>query len=432
MPLTEMFILLFLMILLFLIGMPIAFVLTSVGIAGILFLSGIPGLYQFAWQFWEKGGNFLYICIPLFIYIATVLGKGKVGYYIYDVAAKWLRRLPGGLGISTVGASAIFSALSGTSIATAATIGLIAYPEMSSRGYPKRITMGALSAGGGLGMLIPPSVPLIIYGAITGESIGKLFIAGIIPGIILASLYALLVVVRALRGDINVVEAPSTWGEKFGSIKRAFWGLALIPIVIGGMYLGYFTPTEAGAVGMVLAILVVMAIYRTMTLKGLFSTLMDSMRTSVMIYAILLGAALFSYTMTLYGIPAMVTDWVIHLKVSPLSIIFMLNLFFLLLGCFVDAISLMLITLPLAYPVVTALGFDGIWFGIVLMVNFNMAVETPPVGLNLYVLKGIAKDIPLSDIIMGVLPFYICEIAGLVIMILFPVLSLWLVRFMGG
>ena len=281
MPFTEVSILLFLMIFLFVIGMPIAFVLTSVGIAGILFLSGVPGLYQFAWQFWEKGGNFLYICIPLFIHIAIVLGKGKVGYYIYDVDAKWLRRLPGGLGISTIGASAIFSALSGTSIATAATIGLIAYPEMSSRGYPKRIIMGALSAGGGLGMLIPPSVPLIIYGAITGESIGKLFIAGIIPGIILAFLYCLLIAIRALRGDINVVEPPSSWSEKFGTIKKAFWGLALIPIVIGGMYVGDFTPTEAGAVGMVLTILVVMVIYRTMTLKGLFSTLMDAMRTSL-------------------------------------------------------------------------------------------------------------------------------------------------------
>jgi C4-dicarboxylate transporter DctM subunit len=422
------------MFFLFLIGMPIAFVLTSVGIMGILFNAGgdTNSLYQFAWQFWEKGGNFLFICIPLFIHIAIVLGKGNVGYYIYDVSAKWLRRLPGGLGISTVGASAVFSALSGTSIATAATIGLIAYPEMSSRGYPKRITMGALSAGGGLGMLIPPSVPLIIYGAITGESIGKLFIAGIIPGIILAFLYALLIALRAIRGEINVVEPPSSWQEKFGSIKRAFWGLTLIPIVIGGMYMGFFTPTEAGAVGMVLAIVVVMAIYRTLSLQGLFSTLMDAMRTSVMIYTILLGAALFSYMITLYGLPAMVTDWVIHLDISPLGIILMLNLFFLILGCFVDAVSLMLITLPLAYPVVQNLGFDGIWFGIVLMVNFNMAVETPPVGLNLYVLKGIAKDLPLADIIMGVLPFYICELLGLLIVILFPALSLWLPKFMGG
>ena len=431
MPVYEISSLLILLFFLFAMGMPIAFVLTAVGVVGILFQSGVPGLYQFAWQFWEKGGNFLYTCIPLFIYMAIILEKGNVGNYIYDVAAKWLRRLPGGLGISTIAAAAIFSALSGTSVATAATIGLVAYPEMTARGYPKKITMGALSAGGGLGMLIPPSVPLIIYGAITGESIGKLFMAGIIPGVLLALLYCLLIITRALRGDIKVVEPRSSWRERFESVKRAFWGLAIIPVIIGGMYVGWFTPTEAAAVGVALALIVSGLIYRTLKIRDMIPTLMEALTPSVMIYAILLGASLFNYMITLYGIPAMVTDWVINLGLHPLATIFMLNFLFLILGCFVDAVTLMLITLPLAYPVVTSLGFSGIWFGIVLMVNFNMAVETPPVGLNLYVLKGISKDITLSDIIRGVTPFYLCEIVGLILTILFPVLSLWLVRYMG-
>ena len=431
MPVYEISFLLILLFFLFAMGMPIAFVLTAVGVVGILFQSGVPGLYQFAWQFWEKGGNFLYTCIPLFIYMAIILEKGNVGNYIYDVAAKWLRRLPGGLGISTIAAAAIFSALSGTSVATAATIGLVAYPEMTTRGYPKKITMGALSAGGGLGMLIPPSVPLIIYGAITGESIGKLFMAGIIPGVLLALLYCLLIITRALRGDIKVVEPRSSWRERFESVKRAFWGLAIIPVIIGGMYVGWFTPTEAAAVGVALALIVSGLIYRTLKIRDMIPTLMEALTPSVMIYAILLGASLFNYMITLYGIPAMVTDWVINLGLHPLATIFMLNFLFLILGCFVDAVTLMLITLPLAYPVVTSLGFSGIWFGIVLMVNFNMAVETPPVGLNLYVLKGISKDITLSDIIRGVTPFYLCEIVGLILTILFPVLSLWLVRYMG-
>ncbi|RLB88220.1 MAG: C4-dicarboxylate ABC transporter permease, partial [Deltaproteobacteria bacterium] len=317
------------------------------------------------------------------------------------------------------------------SVATAATIGLVAYPEMTARGYPKKITMGALSAGGGLGMLIPPSVPLIIYGAITGESIGKLFMAGIIPGVLLALLYCLLIITRALRGDIKVVEPRSSWRERFESVKRAFWGLAIIPVIIGGMYVGWFTPTEAAAVGVALALIVSGLIYRTLKIRDMIPTLMEALTPSVMIYAILLGASLFNYMITLYGIPAMVTDWVINLGLHPLATIFMLNFLFLILGCFVDAVTLMLITLPLAYPVVTSLGFSGIWFGIVLMVNFNMAVETPPVGLNLYVLKGISKDITLSDIIRGVTPFYLCEIVGLILTILFPVLSLWLVRYMG-
>jgi len=431
MPVYEISFLLILLFFLFAMGMPIAFVLTAVGVVGILFQSGVPGLYQFAWQFWEKGGNFLYTCIPLFIYMAIILEKGNVGNYIYDVAAKWLRRLPGGLGISTIAAAAIFSALSGTSVATAATIGLVAYPEMTARGYPKKITMGALSAGGGLGMLIPPSVPLIIYGAITGESIGKLFMAGIIPGVLLALLYCLLIITRALRGDIKVVEPRSSWRERFESVKRAFWGLAIIPVIIGGMYVGWFTPTEAAAVGVALALIVSGLIYRTLKIRDMIPTLMEALTPSVMIYAILLGASLFNYMITLYGIPAVVTDWVINLGLHPLATIFMLNFLFLILGCFVDAVTLMLITLPLAYPVVTSLGFSGIWFGIVLMVNFNMAVETPPVGLNLYVLKGISKDISLSDIIRGVTPFYLCEIVGLILTILFPVLSLWLVRYMG-
>ena len=427
----EALLLLFIMLFLFVAGVPIAFVLTAVGLVGILFQRGMPGLYQFALQFWEGGSNFIFICIPLFIFMAVAMEKGKVGKLIFDVAAKWLRRLPGGLGISTIGASAVFAALSGTSVATAATVGLVAYPEMKARGYPKRITLGALSAGGGLGMLIPPSVPLIIYGALTGESIGKLFIAGIIPGIILALLYCLLIAIRAWRGDINVVEPPSTWREKFGSIKKAFWGLALIPVVIGGLYMGFFTPTEAGAVGMVLSLVVVTCIYRSLKIREIVPILGDTLRVSVMIFFLLLGAGLFSYVMALYGIPALVTDWVLHLNMPPIGIILMFNLFFLLLGCFVDGASLMVISLPLAYPVVTALGFDGVWFGIVLMVNINMAVETPPVGLNLYVLKGIARDISLADVTMGVVPFYMCEIVGLILIIFVPWLSLCLLGTMG-
>ncbi|OPX33326.1 MAG: hypothetical protein B1H11_12875 [Desulfobacteraceae bacterium 4484_190.1] len=364
----EALFLLFTMLFLFVAGLPIAFVLTAVGLVGILFQRGMPGLYQFALQFWEGGSNFIYICIPLFIFMAVAMEKGKVGKLI--------------------------------------------------RGYPKRITLGALSAGGGLGMLIPPSVPLIIYGALTGESIGKLFIAGIIPGIILALLYCLLIAIRAWRGDINVVEPPSTWREKFCSIKKAFWGLALIPIVIGGLYMGFFTPTEAGAVGMVLSLLIVVLIYRSLKITEIPAMLGDTLRVSVMIFFLLLGAGLFSYVIALYGIPALVTDWVLHLNVPPIWIILMFNLFFLVLGCFVDGASLMVISLPLAYPVVTALGFNGVWFGIVLMVNINMAVETPPVGLNLYVLKGIARDISLADVTMGVIPFYMCEIMGLIIVIL--------------
>ncbi|MBL0713854.1 MAG: TRAP transporter large permease [Desulfosarcina sp.] len=428
----EISILLFIMLLFFITGVPIAFVLTAVGITGILFQRGVPGLYQFALHFWEGGSNFIYICIPLFIFMAITMERGKTGKLIFDVAAKWLQRLPGGLGISTIGASALFAALSGTSVATAATVGLVAYPEMSARGYPKKITLGALSAGGGLGMLIPPSVPLIVYGALTGESIGQLFIAGIIPGLLMAFLYCLLIAIRAWRGDIQEKEESSTWREKFSSVKAAFWGLLLIPIVIGGLYLGFFTPTEAGAVGMVLSLVVVVVIYRTLKIREIPAILRDTLRVTIMIFFLLLGASLFNYVMSLYQIPAIVTDWVLHLDMSPLGIIIMLNLIFLILGCFVDAVSLMVIALPLAYPVITTLGYSGVWFGIVLMVNINMAVETPPVGLNLYVLKGIAKDITLSDVIMGVIPFYICEVTGLIIVILFPFLSLWLPSLMGG
>lgn len=426
----EVSVLIFLMLALFIMGVPIAFVLSAVGVVGILFRLGLPGLYQFAWQFWGNSTNFLYICVALYIYMAVILGKGQVGSYIYDLASKLLRRMPGGLGISTIAASATFSALSGTSVATTATVGIVAYPEMSKRGYPKRITMGALSAGGGLGMLIPPSIPLIIYGAVTGESIGKLFIAGIIPGILLAVLYSFLIAIRAWRGEIKVIEDPTTWNEKFESFKKAFWGLLIIPIVIGGLYAGYFTPTESGAIGVALALVVSIFKYRTLKRKDFIPVLMSALVPSIMIYTILLGAAIFNYMITLYGFPAMVTDWSVNLGLSPLATIFILNLIFLLLGCFVDAITLMLITIPLVYPVITSMGFDGIWFGIMLMINFNMAVETPPVGLNLYVLKGIAEDVSLSDIIKGVLPFYFCEIAGLLLVILFPILCLWLPAYM--
>ncbi|MCL0065843.1 TRAP transporter large permease [Dehalococcoidia bacterium] len=424
-----MLIMIFLLFLLMGIGMPVWMVLSSVAFVGLFMHTGGNieiAVDHFPWLLWTGSAEFLFTPIALFVFMAVILEQGKVGHYIYDIAGKWFSRLPGGLGISTIAASATFAALSGSSVGTAATVGYVAYPEMSRRGYSKKLIAGIISAGGGLGMLIPPSVPLIIYGSITGESIGRLFMAGVIPGLILASFYALRVASYAWQGEIKVVERPAGWRERFRSLQKGFWGLAIIPIVLGGLYTGFFTPGEAGAVGVVMAIVVTVGIYRTITVKMFPSVIREGVNLAVMIYALILSSSFMAFTLTLYRVPYYFSQWIVGIDVPPILIIVGLNLLFIILGCFFSATALMVVTVPIVYPAIIALGFDGTWFAILLMINFNLAVATPPVGLNLYVLKGIAPDMSIEDIIKGVVPFYICEIAGLLLVLFIPALALWL------
>lgn len=423
----------------FLIGMPVFLVLAGTGILGIfLYFGETSNFYQFPYIFYQKSNTFVYVSIALFMYMAIALNYGGSGKRIYDVAAKWLGHLPGGLSIATIVACAIFGALSGTAIATTATIGTIAYPQMSKRGYSKNVILGCIATGGALGMLIPPSVPLIIYGALTEESIGALFIGGIIPGVILAILYSLLLFFQAKRaigkGNVSKEGTPvvwkepsATWRQRWGSLGSGFWALAIIALMIGGLYIGWFTPSEAGAVGVVLALILGMLVYRELKPKQLMPTLLEGVKSATFIYVLILAASVLNYALAIWKVPLIAADFVGNSGFSPWLIILLINIIFLILGCFMDAISMMLITVPILYPIIIACGFNGIWFGVMIIVNACLAVNTPPVGLDLYVVMGLAKgEATFADVVRGVIPFYTITALGLVLVCVFPQLATWL------
>lgn len=420
-----------LLVVLLALNVPIAFALLGASAVGLfVFQGGLGGLYQMPLQSYSIGREFVLVAIPLFILMAQVLSAGGVGRDLFDIASKWLRHFPGGLGIATIGATAIFSAISGAAVAAAATMSLVAIPEMLKRGYPKRLTLGLVAVAAGLDILIPPSIPLILYGALADESVGKLYIGGLGPGILWAAMYAGYLVYLTARGKIQVVERPATWRERFESTRSGFWGLFIPVLVIGGIYTGIFTPTEAAAVGVVIAYLVVMLVYRTQSLTDLVNVTMDALKGSIMLYAVIIGATVFGYLLNILHVPQDVTAWVSSLDVPPIVVIYIINLLLIVMGMFLDVASIILITVPILYPVVTSLGFDGVWFGVLFVANMNLAVVTPPVGLCLYVVQGVTKE-PLDEVVRGVVPFYSLQVLGLILMIHFPQIILFLPNLMG-
>jgi len=428
---VELGILITSLVFLLVLGMPIAFALAMTAAIGLYtWQGGAHALFQIPWQGFNIGREFVLVAVPLFIYMAQILSNGGIGRDLFDIASKWLRHFPGGLGIATIGATAIFSAISGAAVAAAATMGLVAIPEMLKRGYPKRLTLGLVAVSAGLDILIPPSIPLILYGALADESVGKLYIGGLGPGLMWAGFYAAYVAALALTGRIKVIERAASWRERFVSTYNGIWGLIIPTLIIGGIYAGLFTPTEAAAIGVVISLFVTMVIYRSQKLKDLLPTLLESLRSSIMIYAIVIGAYVFGYLLDLLHVPQDIVAFVAQLQVPPIAIIYAINIFLIIAGMFLDVASILLISVPILYPVVKALGFDGVWFGVLFVANMNLAVVTPPVGLCLYVVQGITKE-PLSEVIRGVAPFYVLQLIGLVLMIHFPQIILWLPSLMG-
>jgi len=369
--------------------------------------------------------SFVVIAIPLFVLMSRILLDGRVGDDLFEVMNVWVRHLPGGLAIATILACAFFAAISGSGAATAATIGMVAYPAMIERGYQKRFILGLLACGGTLGILIPPSIPLIIFGAVTEESIGKLFIAGIIPGLVLTAILIVYAVYRSKRGGYVPMEAAS-WQERFRVTRRNLWGIALPFLILGGIYTGAFTPTEAAAVGLTYSLLITLFIYRTLRLRDLPDVCLKAVGTSCMIALIISGALLFGRVLTLVEIPQTLTALIIDWKLSALMFVLAMNVLMLFLGCILETVSIILLTVPLVAPILAALGIDPIWYAIVLTVNMEMALVTPPVGMNLYVINGLSEDIHMSEVIRGVAPFIVIMGAFLLLTMLFPPMSTWL------
>lgn len=412
-------------------GTPIAFCLGFMGAAGIAGLVDIGALYQIAEIAADSGTNLFMLTLPLFVLMAEVVSFSGVGDDIYTAANDWLSWLPGGLAISSIATCTGFAAISGSSPATAATVGLVSIPEMVKRGYSRYLAVGSIAAGGTLGILIPPSITMIIYGIITEVSIGKLFIAGIIPGILLAFLLCSAVACAVkLKPELAPGVEGVTWGKRMRSLGRVWAFVVLAVSIIGSIYAGIATPTESAAIGATLAILI-SVIYRRLTIRKLHSALRRTVGVTAMIMFLIIGGNIMAFLLSSLMIPQYVTETVMAMNASRWSIMIFINLVLLVMGCLLDPMAIMVISLPVIYPIIRQLGFDPVWFGIIVTINVEMGMITPPVGLNLFILKGSVPGITMKDIVGGSLPFLLLLLAGLVLIMLFPPLATWLPAKMG-
>lgn len=393
--------------LLLFLGMPIAFCLMLVSFAGISYLaSSDAALPMLASTVWKTASDFNYTVIPLFILMGGFAGSSGITKDLYATSEKWLRRLPGGLAIATIGACGGFAAVSGSSVATAATMGTVALPEMKRYNYSNRLATGSVAAGGTLGFLIPPSIGFVVYGMLTEQSIGKLLVAGILPGLLLC-LSFIAVVIIWVKLNPKIAQAnlePVSWAEKFRSLLGVLMPLLLFLLVMGGIYGGIFTPTEAGAVGATLLFAVAL-VTGSLSWQVLVGALIESLRISVMVLILVAGANVFSVFLALSNIPTEVAGWVTSLEVSRYLILVFIILIYLFLGCFLDAISMMVLTMPVIYPIIIALGFHPIWFGVIAVLMMEAGLITPPMGLNIFTVAGVAPDVPMETIFRGVAPF---------------------------
>ncbi len=422
-----------LLVFLLFLGMPIAFVMMFVGFLGISYLASIhAALPVVAKTIYETASHYPYTIIPLFILMGGFAGSAGITRELYETFDKWFRKLPGGLGIATIAACAFFAALSGSSVAASAAMGTIAIPEMRRFRYAPKLAVGVVAAGGTLSFLIPPSLGFVVYGMLTEQSIGKLLISGIFPGVLLSLAFITIVIVQV---KVDPGLAPATLGdvslkEKILAFSGIWETLLVFFIVMGGIYLGFINPTEAGAIGAT-ALFVIILLKRRLTLKNLSSSLLEAARISVLVLFLVAGANVFSYFLALSTIPMAVSSWMAGLQVSRYLILAIIILIYLILGCFLDAISMMVLTMPVIFPVIRTLGFDPIWFGVICVIMMEAGLITPPVGLNVYTLAGVVKDVPMQTIFRGAVPFLISMIVIVVLITIFPKIALFLPGMMG-
>ena len=419
-----------LLIILLACGLEIAISLGFVGLFGLFYWqSGLQALGAMGEIAWDVCTSFTLMAIPLFIFMSTILIESGISNGLYNAIAKWFRWLPGGMAVASEVACSIFSAVSGSSLATAAAIGRTAIPEMENRGYDRRLSAGCVAAGGTLGLLIPPSTAFIIYGTIMETSIGQLFIAGIIPGVLLTLVFILYIVLKAL---INPASAPKdtsalSWKERFVALKDLLPVFILLTVVLGVIYTGFATPTEAAGIG-AFGSLLIAATYKLLNIRIIKKSLELAIRTSSMIFLILIGALILSRIVTFLNIPQAFIEFLNTLNISPWVVFFWVCVLYFVMGCMLDAISIMTITLPIIGPMIINLGFDPIWFGVVMVLLIEVGLITPPIGLNLFVIHGIVDETggSFEDVVIGSIPFVILLILFIVLISFFPKLATWL------
>lgn len=423
------------MVIVFMSRMPVAFVMAMIGYLGFsIMISPQGGLSLLSRTIYDVFSSYGLTTIPLFILMGQLAFNCGISRRLYDTGYKFLGSTRGGLAMATVTACTAFGAVCGSSPATAATMATVGLPEMKRYKYADELATGAVASGGGLGMIMPPSIVLIVYGILTEQSIGELFVAGIIPAILITILFIISIYIRC---RLNPEQGPAgetfTWGQKIKSLLGMGETLAVFVLVMGGLFIGLFTPTEAAAVG-AFGVLAVSLIRRQLTWEGFVKSLYETLRTSCMVMMLIAGAVIFGKFLAVTRIPFDMATWVGGFDLPPYMILTVVVLIYFFGGCFMDALAFVMLTVPIFYPLVIGLGYDPIWFGLIIVMVTEMGVITPPVGINVYVVYGVAKnvigEVPLESIFKGIFPFLLAVIVGIIILMIFPQIILFLPRLM--
>ncbi|MBM3142672.1 MAG: TRAP transporter large permease [Chloroflexi bacterium] len=415
------------LVVVFLLRMPVGFAMAFVGLVGFsLLVSPEAGLNILARDVFQTFSSYSLTVIPMFVFMGCIASASGISRRLYEASYSLLGRLRGGLAIATVAACAGFAAICGSTNATAAAMGKVSLPEMKRYHYDDSLAAGSVAAAGTLGILIPPSTIFIVYGIMTEQSIGKLFIAGVFPGLILAGLFIITVSLVCWRNpSLAPAGTPTGWKEKIEGLAGVIETLVLFALVIIGLFLGWFSPTQAGGAGTAGALLIGL-VRGQLSWQGFLSAVKDSLRITCMVMVIVAGAIVFGHFMAVAKIPLILADWVVSLPLPSMAIMGVIIIIYIIGGCFMDSLAMITLTVPIFYPVVVALGFDPIWFGVIIVLVTEMGVITPPVGVNVYVIKGIAEDVPLETIFKGIFPFLAALIVMVAILMLFPQIATFL------
>jgi len=427
-PTTQGTIVLVVTLLVLLSGMPVAFGLGAIAVVFLVIFQGLDSLHVAAETFYAGLNDFTLVSIPMFVMMGAAIGSSPAGKDLYEALDRWLYRVPGGLVISNLGACAIFAALTGSSPACCAAIGKMGIPEMRRRGYPDDVATGSICAGGTLGILIPPSITFILYGIATETSIGRLFLAGVVPGLMLTGLFILWTLFIIWRRGFRSHPADFrySWLEKFQSIPKI---APFVLIIIGVMYVlygGVATPSEAAGVGAALCVVFAVLIYQMWAPADWWKILRDTTRESVMILMIIAAAVLFGYMLTSLYLTQTLAQAIAAAHIDKWVLMFVINIFLLVCGFFIPPAAIILMTAPILLPIITTAGFDPVWFGVILTINMEIGLIHPPVGLNLYIVNAIAPDVPVTRVMWGTIPYVLCMMLAIVILCIFPEIATWL------
>ena len=415
-------------------GAPVAFGLGAISIAFVLIFQGFDALHVVAETFYAGLNDFTLVSIPMFVMMGAAIGSSPAGKDLYEALDRWLYRVPGGLVISNLGACALFAALTGSSPACCAAIGKMGIPEMRRRGYPDDVATGSICAGGTLGILIPPSITFILYGIATETSIGRLFLAGVFPGLMLTVLFMLwtLFIIWKRGFRAHAADFRYTWREKLTSVPKIAPFLLIVAGVMYVLYGGVATPSEAAGVGAALCFVLAVAIYRMWRPRQWWQIMRDTMRESVMILMIIAAAVLFGYMLTSLYLTQTLAQAIADMHANRWVLMGLINVFLLVCGFFIPPAAIILMTSPILYPIIRAAGFDPVWFGVILTINMEIGLIHPPVGLNIYIVNAIAPDVPVTRVMWGTIPYVGCMVLAIVILCFFPEIATWLPDYLMG